>query len=86
MDSIMYTHHIPLDLRVEFTFEGEFYYEPNQIMLRSNVEQCFSPTFYPKDYLGEPEFEDFDTECFDCGCGGQDIRDGRGTSCICLQG
>ena len=39
---------------------------------------CFSPTFYPKYYLGEPEFEDFDAESFDCVCRGHDLEYGRG--------
>ena len=47
MDNIIYTHHIHLNWRVKSTFQGEFYCEPNQIMFGSDVEECFSPTFYP---------------------------------------
>ena len=39
-------------------------YENVWCMLSWIPFSCFSPTFYPKYYLGEPEFEDFDAEFF----------------------
>lgn len=84
IDSKVHTRWIPFNIRVESTFEGKFFCDPNSVMFGSDVEQCFSYTLYLDRFPDEPL--DSDEDPFDCPCGGVDLGDGCGLVCICLQG
>ena len=89
IDSRIYTRQIPLNLRVESHFRGEFICDPNELFHGSDIERCFNPLLYPPPKLEDnpPIFEDsqdYDSDDvdWDCPCGGLDI-DGH-NHCIFL--
>ena len=61
LDNNIHTRRIPLNFKVEFIFQGEFCCVPNEIMLGSDVEQCFSNSLFSDTKFGfDSEFYRFD--------------------------
>ena len=46
LDNNIHTRRIPLNFKVEFIFQGELCCVPNEIMLGSDVEQCFQIPYF----------------------------------------
>ena len=64
----IHTRRIHLNLKVESIFQGEFCFIPNEVMLGSDVEQCFSNFLFPDIEFGLDN--GFDSDRFvGCTCG-----------------
>ena len=76
LDHKIHTRRIPLNLKVESIFQGEFCCIPNEVMIGSNVEQCFSNCLFLDTKFGLDSDSDFD-RFVGCTCGEN--------PCICNQ-
>ena len=68
LDHKIHTRRIPLNLKVESIFQGDFYYIPNEIMIGCDVGQYFSNYLFLDTEFGLDS--DFDSDRFaGCTCG-----------------
>ena len=68
VDHKIHTRRIPLNLKVESIFQGEFCCIPNEVILGSDVEQYFSNCLFSDTKFGLDN--DYDSDTFaGCTCG-----------------